>query len=181
MTGDIINHTISQKIEIPFSLDRERFREPETVGEYELMIAIPLGMEGELRLSSKHGSDSFRFLYTDIYSSYVRGIGDTPPDSFAGKKPLHLLKSGVWSFSACNETKGRFEKIITKFYPTDQKEGTFLLGATTRISAEEKTCIVYEIRLTPVIRKGLLSKFSDSCPFNRLRKQELKGIKVKTK
>ena len=137
-------------------------------GLYEPLITVPLGMRGELRFCAKHGGDSFRFLCTDIYSGRVRRIGDGARDSAAGGGAVHLLQPGVWSFSARNETKGRFEKIITRFFPTDRGGGTFLLGATTRISAQEKTCIVYEVRIAPAAKGGLLAMLGASCPFDGL-------------
>jgi hypothetical protein len=138
-------------------LELERMNDKVMQEDYAASIVIPEGLTGELLLSSKFGSDSFRFLYTDESAHHLRRVGDSQASFLAGARAIHHLNSGIWNFWAYNVSRGRFEKIISKYYPSGRKTGTFLLGATTRISAEKKTCVVYEIRLIQQIKDACLS------------------------
>jgi len=129
----------------------------ETSGVRASTVLIPCGMQGDIRLVTKHGRDTFRLLCTDHYAGHVHRINDSPQGRGADKRPIHIMKAGLWSISAYNDTRGRFEKVMVKSYPSTEKAPTILLGATTRQSAEDKTCVVYEIRLDRRITKGISS------------------------
>ncbi len=124
--------------------------------DYAATIVIPEGLTGELLFTSKFGNDSFRFLYTDESAHHIRRLGDSQSSCLAGTRAIYHLTPGIWNFWAYNESRGRFVKVISKFFPSGQKTGTFLLGATSRISAEKKTCIVYEIRIAVQVKKSFV-------------------------
>ena len=124
---------------------------------YAASIIIPEGMMGTLRFTSRFGADSFRFLYTDELAKHIRWIDGSENSGLTGGDSLHLLTSGIWNFWAFNDSRERFEKILSKFFPAGRQTGTFILGATTRFSAKKKTCVVFEIRLFPQVKDACLS------------------------
>jgi hypothetical protein len=117
------------------------------VASFDATVVIPEGVHGELRLTAKFGTDCFRLCYENVSSGEIRWIDDSLTAPRGGRKPLQVLSPGSWKFWAYNETKGRFENMVTSFFSSGQELGTTFLGASSRISTDPKTSVVYEIHL----------------------------------
>ena len=112
-----------------------------------LTVTIPSGSRGRLRWIACFGDDRFEIHYGKR-SRRARGrlCG---PEGGAGAVS-RLLGSGIWELRAYNRTRRRFEPLLGRgrgLLPA--REEGMPLGATTRFSAERKTCVVVERILEP--------------------------------
>lgn len=159
-----MNLSTKKMTEIVLPVGREILKSTDRTQGYAPFIAVSKGSQGEIRLVSKHGRDSFRFMCTDEYSGKVRRIGDASILSQDGRRPLYLLAPGTWSISAYNETRGFFEKVTRRFIPSDKNAGKFLLEVTSGSSADNETRVVFEVRLTREEKRGSLFGFQKMFP-----------------
>lgn len=124
-----------------------RLMKANNVARFDATVVIPEGVNGELRLAAKFGTDSFRLCYEEESNGEIRWIDDSLIALRGGRKPLQVLSPGSWKSWAYNETEGRFENMVSSFFSSGQELGTTFLGASSSISTGDKTSVVYEIHL----------------------------------
>ncbi len=105
-------------------------------------VTIPKGCIGELRCAFKAGCDFMWVIYGRADSAEVHGIGNCDAGTQTGDQANRRFTPGVWNLWVYNKTKGRFETIMKKSVHLQGGNDSYILGATHRISATHKTCIV---------------------------------------
>ena len=128
--------------EVPFL--GEAAREEEAVS-----VAIPPGRVGELRCAFKAGCDCMGVIYARAGSDEFHAVGNCREGTQTGDRAAERFGAGVWNFWVYNKSRGRFETMMKKLVPLDHGSAAFVLGATHRISARDKTCIVCVLDMVP--------------------------------
>lgn len=125
----------------------------EVADEDGISVTIPDGRIGELRCAFKAGCDCMGVLYARPDSNEVHVIGNCHDGTQTGDRANHRFPSGVWNLWVYNKTKAQFEKIMKKSVHIQEGNDSFVLGATHRISATNKTCIVCVMDMVPEDKK----------------------------
>ena len=116
-------------------------------------VTIPKGYVGELRCAFKAGCDCMRVVYGREAWSAVHVIGNYHEGTQTGDQANHRFTSGVWKLWVYDKTKARFEKIMKESVHLEDGTDLYILGATHRISATNKTCIVCVMDVAPEDKK----------------------------
>lgn len=125
----------------------------EVADEDGISVTIPEGRIGELRCAFKAGCDCMGVIYARPDSDEVHVIGNCHDGTQTGDQANHRFTSGPWNLWVYNKTKARFEKIMKKSVHMQDGKDSFILGATHRISATNKTCIVCIMDMVPEDQK----------------------------
>lgn len=149
MTGDVQRtvgsdgHSgVPPSFEIPFL--------GKTVTEHDgISVAIPEGRVGELRCAFKAGCDCMGVIYARSNSQEFQIIGNCHDGTQTGDRARHRFAPGVWNLWVYNKTRETFETMMKKTVSLADGGASFVLGATHRVTATHKTCIVCVVDLVP--------------------------------
>jgi len=148
-TGDATAHSGQRRSQPNPEASHVPFPDELAKEEEAISVAIPPGRVGELRCAFKAGCDCMGVIYARAGSSDFHTVGNCHDGTQTGDRAAERFGPGVWNFWVYNKSRSRFEKMMKKLVPLDHGSASFVLGATHRISAEQKTCIVCVLDMVP--------------------------------